>query len=155
MIAWHVVNTKPSQEIRASIELAKQGFEVYLPLLNAPKAKSQPLFPRYIFSAFDRDVDNWGLIRSTRGCCDVLKNGPNPATVRQPIIDAIKAYAASEPSPEPVRVFALGEIVKIQSGLLQGYQALFKGTNKQRTMALMEFMGVPWTIPLSDLAATA
>lgn len=154
MQAWHCVQTKPSQELRASVELTKQGFEVYYPL-DQSQAKPAPLFARYIFSRFDRDVDNWGLIRSTRGCCDVLRTGFRPAIVRQSLIDAIMAYTAPEPVQDAYPVFLEGQTVRITNGLLQGHEALFRGTNKQRTTALLEFMGVSWKVPITDLAQIA
>src|SRR6478752_551295 len=115
MMAWHVVVCRAQQEARAAIELTKQDFEVYMPILD-----SKPMFPRYIFTRFNREVDNWGVIRSTRGCIDLLKNGFLPAHVPQHAMDAIMA---SRPPEEPVETesnFAPGDTVKIASGPLAG-----------------------------------
>lgn len=155
MIEWHCVLTKPQQEARASDELQNQGFTVYLALIDSSKPKSPPLFPRYIFAQFDRDTDNWGLIRSTRGCCDVLRDGFRPAIVRQPIMDAIMAYAPSERPTPAIPAFTEGQTVQITTGLLRGYTALFMGSSKNRTIALLELMGKPWKVPLADIAAIA
>ena len=148
MLAWHVICSKPNQEIRAAIELTKQAFQVFLPI-----SRSKPLFPRYLFAQFDREKDNWGVIRSTRGCVDVLKSGFQPIIVRQPIIEAIMAY---EDSPEEIATdptYAKGQKVRIKNGLLAGYEGLFTGTDKQRVLAFLDILGNKVSVPVKDIAA--
>lgn len=148
-LAWHVVNTRPNQEIRAAVELTRQDFQVFFPVI-----RSKPLFPRYIFTQFDRDGPGWGVIKSTRGCCDVLKNGFRPVIVRQPIMDAILAYSEPQDAVEPLPNFITGQLVTIRNGLLRGYEGLFQGTDKQRTKAFLEILGNRIEIPISDLTPT-
>ena len=148
MRTWHVVQTKPSQEVRAAVELTQQNFHVYTPVLNA-----KPLFPRYIFAEFDRDTDNWGVIRSTRGCCDVLKNGFRPVVVRQEIMEAIMTYRAPQEPADGIVEFAKGQTVRIQRGVLGGYSGLFQGTDKQRMRAFLEVLGNRVEVPILDLVA--
>ena len=133
--AWHCTFTRPQQELRAAIELTKQDFHVFTPTFDA-----KPLFPRYIFVEFDRDKDPWGLIRSTRGCVDVLRNGFHPIIVRPQIIDAIMAFI---PPSEPENIdstYAKDQKSRIKSGLLAGYEGLFQGTDKQRVQAFLEIL---------------
>lgn len=151
MIEWFCVNTKPQQEIRAMIELTKQGFHTYTPMWKPGK----PLFPRYIFAQFDKNADNWGVIRSTRGCNDLLKNGFQPIPIRQSIMDAIMAF---EPPAEPVQTdptYTPDQKVRITNGILAGYEGLFKGTDKQRVQAFLEILGNKISVPMKDISSAA
>lgn len=150
MLAWHVAHTRPQQEIRAAIELTKQDFHVFAPILE-----TKPMFPRYIFVQFDRDIDPWGKIKSTRGCIDVLKNGYRPVRVHEGIIDAIMAYKPTEAPTQADPVFQLSQKVRITHGLLQGYEGLFEGTDKQRVQAFLNILGNKVSVPVKDIAPAA
>jgi len=150
MQQWFCVLTRPQQERRAMIELTKQDFHTYVPLLE-----SKPLFPRYIFVQFDKDCDPWGLIHSTRGCIDLLKNGFQPIPIRQSIMDAIMSY---EPPAEPVQpdqTFTKDQKVRITHGILAGYEGLFEGTDKQRIQAFLNILGKRVSVPVKDISSAA
>ena len=148
MQEWFCVLTRPRQEDRAVQELANQDFAVF-----GPKMYDKPLFPRYIFAKFDRDSDNWGCIKSTRGCVDVLKTRFQPIIVRQAVIDAVMAFQPPAGAPQTETVFTKGQRLKIKSGLLGGFEGLFVGTGKQRTYALLNVLGKEVQVPLKDIAA--
>lgn len=146
---WYVIRTQSGQEFRASSELLNQGFQTYIPTI-----KSKPLFSRYIFIEFDRDIDPWGKIRSTRGCVDVLRSGILPQPVPQKAMEAIMAFEdIPEPNDEPI--FVIGQPVVITTGILRGYSGLFTGTAKNRTEALLEVMGNKLFISLKDIEPAA
>lgn len=148
MKQWFVSTTKPSQEARAAIELTKQDFRVFLPIHTM-----RPMFPGYIFVQFDRDVDNWGVIKSTRGCVDLLKNGFVPANVRDDVMEAIMSYRPPVEVPETEAVFTMGQPVKIVDGPCAGLQGLFVADKKSRVMALLEIMGKRVEIPRRSVRA--
>ena len=135
MLAWHVVNSKPQQEFRAAVELTKQNFHVFLPILH-----QKPMFPRYLFVEFDREVDQWGSIKSTRGCMDLLRNGFLPANVPSNVMAAIMTYTPKDES-SPELTFAPGQKVIVQSGPLAGLEGLFVSDRHKRVYALLEIMG--------------
>lgn len=151
MLAWYCANTRPQQEHRALIELTKQGFHAYTPVFSPGKV----LFPRYIFVEFDKDRDNWGLIRSTRGCVDVLKNGFQPIPIRQSIMDRIMAYEPPSEAVQADQSFAPDQRVRITHGVLAGYEGLFKGTDKQRVQAFLEILGNKVSVPIRDISTAA
>jgi len=147
---WFCAMTKPHQEARAAVELIKQDFRAYLPVLH-----SKPMFPRYLFVEFDRDVDNWGLIRSTRGCCDLLKTGFLPAIVPQHAMDAIMAY---KPEPEIISPrFTDGQPVRITHGPFAGHEGLFQQEAKGRVSVLLKLLGGKRKvlIPVNDIEGAA
>ncbi len=145
---WFVVVTRAQQEARAAIELANQNFHAFLPVMA-----SKPMFPRYIFTRFDRDADPWGKIKSTRGCVDLLRDGYMPAKVPDRIIEAIMAF--KEPV-EPARGetnFTAGQTVRITEGVLSGLEGLFQGDVKNRTACLLEICGRRVQVPRNTIRA--
>lgn len=136
MQEWHCAFTRANQEARAAIELTNQDFEVFLPVLD-----SRPMFPRYLFVRFDRDTDNWGAIKSTRGCVDLLKNGFVPANIPQCAMDAIMSYTPPEKTVDGQTIFTTGQPVTITTGPLAGLQGLFVADRNKRVFALLEICG--------------
>lgn len=149
MLAWHVAYTRPQQEARAAIELANQAFRVFLPVLY-----SKPMFPRYLFVQFDRMKDPWGKIRSTRGCCDLLRDGFMPAIVPDQAVEAIMAYREPEkPSPGEGVNFTSGDAVRVVGGPLAGLEGLFVADRHARVACLLELCGKRIEIPRSMIEA--
>lgn len=136
MLAWYCAISKPNQEARAAIELAKQDFRVFLPILDA-----KPMFPRYLFVAFDASTDNWPAIRSTRGCQDLLRNGFTPAAIPERVMDAIMAYRHPAQPQTGETEFSKDQLVRIVDGPLAGLEGLFVADRHKRVYALLEIMG--------------
>lgn len=148
MQQWFCVVSKPSQEARAAVELAKQDFRVYLPILDA-----KPMFPRYLFIQFDPDRDNWGIVRSTRGCIDLLRSGFIPTAVPAYLIEALMTY---RPLAEPIQTettFTAGQTIKVIEGPLQGLHGLFQQDAKKRTQAFIDIMGKRVELPKANIRA--
>ena len=67
---WYVVQTQVHAENRAAANLLRQGYEVYLPRYLKRRRHARrvetvpmPLFPRYLFVAFDVMTARWRSIR--------------------------------------------------------------------------------------------
>lgn len=148
MREWHCVISRPNQETRAAIELANQDFEVFLPVLDR-----KPMFPRYLFVAFDSQSEPWGRIKSTRGCVDLLKVGFVPAVVPKHAMEAIITYRPPQEPQEAQVQFEEGDAVIIQTGPLQGLQGLFVADRHKRVMALLEIMGKKIEVPRDSIRA--
>ena len=75
---WFLIYTKPRQEERAKENLENQGFETFLPMIAYEKIKQpklyslKPLFPRYLFTQFNKEKNNWVHIKSTRGVSHIV-----------------------------------------------------------------------------------
>ncbi len=136
MIAWHCCHTRPQQETRAAIELTNQDFRVFLPVLA-----SKPMFPRYLFIQFDRQIDPWGVIKNTRGCSGLLLDGFMPAIVPDRAIEAIMAYREPEKPQDGQTEFTPGQPVRIVSGPCAGIEGLFVADANRRVYALLEICG--------------
>ena len=82
MKSWYVAYTQPRNEKLALEHLVRQGFEVFCPQYRKRRSHARridmvpaPLFPRYLFVAFDASDPQWRAIRSTRGVIDLVRHG--------------------------------------------------------------------------------
>lgn len=149
MLGWYCVIARPQQEARAALELEKQGFTVYLPKLEA-----KPMFPRYLFAAFDRDRDNWGSIKSTRGVSDLIRSNGIPSQLPRRAMDAIMSYTTATPEPTDGQTeFSRGQVVRIETGVLAGLQGLFQTDVRGRTACLLEILGKRVEVPRQSIRA--
>ena len=94
---WFVAQTHANAENKATAQLVRQGFEVYLPRFlkrrrHARKVEIVPtaLFPRYLFVAVDLESQRWRSIHSTVGVSRLLCNGDAPAQVAAGIVEGLK-----------------------------------------------------------------
>lgn len=71
---WYVAQVQPRKEAWAVEHLQRQGFRTFFPRFYKQQVRRSqfirtlvPVFPGYIFVAFDLDRHPWTAIRSTRG----------------------------------------------------------------------------------------
>lgn len=147
---WYLVYTKPRQEQVAQLNLTRQGYETYLPLLRELRRRQgrrrtvvAPMFPRYLFVHLDRKTDNWGPIRSTLGVVSVVRFGQEPARVPLDLIDYLRSHEDAEGihaySPDEYRP---GSRVRVVEGGLMGFEGVFLAkSSHDRVVVLLEIMG--------------
>jgi transcription antitermination factor NusG len=77
---WFCIETHPRAELLAILHLMRQQFTVHCPKLREWKAGkslvTDVMFPGYLFVQFDRDVDHWRPIVSTRGVKRLFSTTP-------------------------------------------------------------------------------
>jgi len=148
---WFVVQTHANAENRASAQLVRQGFEVYLPRFlkrrrHARRVEIIPaaLFPRYLFVAVDLKSQRWRSIHSTVGVSRLLCNGDAPAQLAKGVIEKLQSrhdergFIKLDPKPpcEP------GAAVRIVEGVFSSSLGLFEGmTDNQRVAILLDLLG--------------
>jgi transcriptional antiterminator RfaH len=148
---WYAIHTKPRQEELAAEHLDRQEFEIYLPRIKQARRFRQkwrdtiePLFPRYLFIRLDLGRDNVAPIRSTRGVTKLVSFNGLPATVPDPLIDALVTSADPDTGllhPHEDR-FKPGATVTIVNGPLAGLEAIFKAHDgAARSIILLELLG--------------
>jgi transcriptional antiterminator RfaH len=160
--AWYVVQTKPREAGRAEVNLVRQGYRVYHPMLHVERIRrgrrvlvEESLFTNYLFIRLQRWVDNWYPLRSTRGVSRLVSFGGEPIAVDDRLIEEIEARLegrAIEPS------LSRGDKVEIQQGPFRGLDAIFEShRGEQRALLLIEMLSrqVRITIPLSDIRRSA
>lgn len=158
---WYVAVSHPCQEIRAAMEITKLEFEVFYPIKTfqrfrkqgAPVQVTGPLFPRYLFAKFDRELDDWGKIKDQRGVADILRNQNRPVAISTSVVEAIRSYREAIQEVYSPGIFEDKQKVRIVSGILCGVEGLFKGSDRQRTKAFLEILGKRYEVPHNTIAA--
>jgi len=149
-IVWHVAHTRAHQEARAAAELAKQGFEVFLPcyvkqVRHARRAAdiAAPLFPRYVFVGFGQEA-RWRAINGTIGVVRLIMSGDSPTRVARGVVEGLVALRDENGyvplprrnAPRP------GETVRIVSGSLADTLGLFEEVrDRDRVAILLDLLG--------------
>lgn len=150
--AWYVAHTKPRQESTAREQLLRQDFEVYLPLFKVFKKPSavghEPMFPRYLFLRPTRPTQSLSVVRSTVGVSRLVMFGPQPATLADAAVQAIRQAETLRESAQldQISPFQPGMPVQIQDSPLAGIQALVQSVSKDRVTLLLNILGRAQTI---------
>ena len=128
---WYTVNTKPQHERVAELSLQKLGVETFYPQLKQRKVirrraetRIGPLFPGYLFARFQLDTQ-YRAVTYASGVRNIVTFGTMPATVEDEIIEGIRARLHDGYLTVPAPSFMPGEIIRIQTGPLQGLEAIF------------------------------
>ena len=148
---WFAVQSKPRKEGTAKIQLERQGYTAYLPMITVRKRKRaawtasiEPLFPRYLFVQVDINEQSLAPVRSTMGVSGLVRFG---AIVR-PVPDAVVHYlqqaeaAQSSLADEQNWPFRAGDAVEVLQGPFAGLAAVFEGAQPEaRAIILIELLG--------------
>jgi len=147
--SWFLAQTKPNSAEIADKNLRRQGFETFLPLEDTTLQRQgkfvtslHPLFPGYIFLAFDQSKGPWRTINATRGVTQLVQFGLEPAAVPHDLISRLmercdpsgRLVAKNLPKP--------GDHVTLTTGPFADFVAEIETIDKdQRAWVLMDLMG--------------
>jgi transcriptional antiterminator RfaH len=128
---WFLVRTKPHKELLADSDLHQHRVETFLPLLKTrapvygrPAWVCTPLFPCYLFARFA--ADSFFKVRNTRGVREIVSANGEPSPVHESIITELKERAVDAIVELPPERFEPNQPVKIKSGALEGWEAIFE-----------------------------
>ena len=164
MSRWYVVHTQTQQESRAEMNLRRQGFEAWLPLIRRARRHARrmdsvlaPLFPGYLFVRLDLSVQAWRMINGTFGAVRLLCGGDMPLAVPDGLVEELMLRSnGSGTIVLPARRFAAGEAVRVGVGPFANLEGLFQEmSGRDRVVLLISLLGgkVRATVPVSELAA--
>lgn len=156
---WFLIYTKPHQEERAKENLENQGNEVFLPMIASEKTKQthsfslKPMFPRYLFTKFIVENNNWTHIKSTRGVSDIVVFGKNLTKVPNSVIDYLKSKVDDNDVLKlqtTRKTFQKGDELVIRQGVFYGKDATFLSmSGKERVRVLLSLMN---RITIADIS---
>jgi transcriptional antiterminator RfaH len=173
MLAWYVVRAKYRQESTARDSLGEKGlgFEVFLPVglvevfsrRNNRKKEwvLRPLFPPYLFVAFDTEVDQWRDINGARGVDHLLCDGEIPIRIPAKEFEAATAVSADESQPaKPKRLPEIkpGLQFRITDGPLTSFDGVVDAlSDSDQVKLLVNLLGrmVPVTLSRSQIEEAA
>lgn len=164
MTRWYVVSSQPHQEARAEVNLRRQGFDVWLPLLQKARRHARrvdrvlvPLFPGYLFVALDFGTARWRSINGTFGVVKLLCNGDVPQAVPDGLVDEIMSRRDAGGFVRlPARAFVVGQGLRVAEGPFADLEGIYEGmSGRDRVVLLLNMLGrkVRATVPLAGLAA--
>ena len=148
---WYAIYTHVQQEVWAYNNLRERGLEVYLPRYLKTRRHARkmdtvktPLFPRYLFARADIGAGERPAMAYAQGVSYVVGFGGSLASVRDEIIDEIRAredetgliVMGDGPGFKP------GQRVRVRQGALCDQIGLFQCTaDDQRVFFLLDLMG--------------
>ena len=132
MLRWVAVSTKPHQEKQAELSIGQLGVECFLPQLEEKKIIRRirktcigPLFPGYLFARID-PLEQYRMIKYTKGVRTVVEFGSSPGFVDDQIIDSIRSQMVNGCIRLPNEPTQSGQVVRIVRGPLEGMEAIFE-----------------------------
>lgn len=148
---WYLIYAKPRKEMVAEQNLQRQGYEVYLPLIQQPHRRRghwieiiEPMFPRYLFVCLRIGYDNIRPIRYTTGVHNLVRFTEGPSVVPDQIVESLKRTADCNTGLHRPKwpLFGPGDAVIIDKGPLAGLQAIFLAeTGQERVIILLKMLG--------------
>ena len=157
MQSWHLIHTKIRQERLALDNLERQGFECFLPTIQAEKLRgaklrvvTEALFPRYLFIRLSTSLNaqSWAPIRSTLGVSKMVAFGHNPAKIDDALLSALRAR--TDRPKEVSRHFEPGAPVLVTDGPFAGLEAIYQAPDgEHRIMVLLNLLSKPVKLAVS------
>lgn len=153
---WHVAQTKPRHEFIAKMNLKEVGFDTFLPTLERRRSVGrraadliEPLFPGYLFVAFNPQVAQWRDINGVRGITRLLCHGDRPDPIPQGVIERLQEKAnqdgliIADERPDSIVRYAAGQWLRLTGGPFAGHSVMvaeqFDG--KGRVAILLSLLG--------------
>lgn len=147
--SWFLAQLKPNCASIAVKNLTRQGFQSFLPQEEVGKRRSgkfvtvrQPLFPGYLFVAFDKALGHWRKVNSTFGITRLVSFTNEPAQVPLELISQLMLRCDQRGMLLSPKLVKPGDHVTVT----QGPFAEFVGEVEtiapdRRVWVLMDFMG--------------
>lgn len=146
---WFLAQLKPNGHRLAERNLDRQGFCYFLPMQEETRRRRgqfqtllRPLFPGYIFIAFDPEHGLWRKVNSTTGVARLVGFGQSPAPVPDELVDGLMARCDRAGRFLPASTLTPGDAVRISQGPFADFVATVeKLAPDNRVFVLLDLMG--------------
>ncbi|MEO1986834.1 MAG: transcriptional activator RfaH [Martelella sp.] len=147
--SWFLAQLKPNCSNMAEKNLQRQGFETFLPLEEETRQCNgkfvtvmRPLFPGYIFVAFDVARGLWRTVNSTYGITRLVSFGKEPAAVPIDLVSQLMQRCDAKGKLLPPKMLKPGDHVTVTKGPFTHFVAEVEAFSPDRRVwVLMEIMG--------------
>lgn len=147
--SWFLAQMKPNSDHIAERNLKRQGFRTFLPRQATTRRVKdsfvtalRPLFPGYIFVAFNAAMGHWRTVNGTSGITRLVSFGSQPATVPWDIVGELLKRCDPTGLLLPPRLLQPGDQVQLTTGPFAHFMAEVERIDpNRRVWVLMEFMG--------------
>lgn len=145
-MTWHLLRSKPRNELRAVANAQGQGISLSCPMISVKanrrgqiSTRLEPLFKGYLFAAIAND-DDYHALRFTRGVIDFVRFGTKPVQVPEVLVEEIFRRCAA-PDNTIDTLPAKGDRVALATGPLAGLEILFQSNSgDERAVVLVEML---------------
>lgn len=142
MESWYLLYCKRGQHLRAQEHLERQHVQCLVPTIKLEKVvrgrrtmADEPLFPNYMFIAFDPEKIHTTTISATRGVSHFVRFGHQLATVNSNVIEQLIHQPPTDVrDPETPHE---GDLVLITEGVFEGLQAIYTEPDGERRSHLL------------------
>jgi len=146
---WFILQFKPNSHHQAAKNLKRQGFETFLPLTDITSRKAsqfvnatRPLFPGYMFIAFNRTNTEWHKINNTYGVSRLVTFNSILKSIPTALIDNLMNRYDLSGKLMPMQKLKKGDKVKVLNGPFANFIATVETyETDQRIWVLMDLMG--------------
>jgi len=147
--SWFLAQHKPNCGRIAERNLQQQGFRTFLPIEDSTKrvrgkfvSAPRPLFPGYVFVAFNTGAGHWRTINSTNGITRLVSFGKEPAPVPLDIVSQLMLRCDASGKLLPPKLLKPGDHVRLTSGPFADFVGTIEAiAPERRVWVLMEIMG--------------
>lgn len=162
-LPWYLAQFKPNCQAIAERNLRRQDFEVFLPQQSVTRRQrgrfqqvQRPLFPGYLFVAFDPISGAWRKINATHGITRLVSFGGQPAPVPSGIIAELRARCDPSGLLQPQTNLKVGDRVRLTEGPFADFVARIEQIEPERRVwILLEVMGRPTRLEVEARAVQA
>lgn len=146
---WYLAQLKPNCQRIALRNLDRQGFRTFLPLHDLTTrqggnfvTRSRPLFPGYLFVAFDMDAGGWSAINNTYGITRLVSFGARPAPVPDELMTSLLRRCDADGKLLAEVTVRPGDAVRVTSGAFTDFVGRVERIDPdQRVWVLLDLMG--------------
>ena len=146
---WFLAQLKPNCAQIAQKNLIRQGFDTFLPMEEETRQRNgkfvtatRPLFPGYIFVAFDVAKGLWRSVNATHGIMKLVSFGKEPAPVPRDLVSQLMLGCDTSGKLLPPKLLTPGDQVMLTNGPFANFAAeVQKIAPDQRVWVLMDIMG--------------
>lgn len=147
--SWFLAQLKPNCAKIAEKNLKRQGFQTFLPLEEQTRRRDgkfvttmRPLFPGYIFVAFDMACGYWRTVNSTYGITRLVSFGTEPRAVPPKLVAQMMLRCDASGKLLPQELLEPGDQVALTKGPFANFVAeVEKVAPDQRVWVLLDILG--------------
>lgn len=159
--SWSVAQLKPNGFNKAQLNLARQGFECFMPMREVTVRHARklsvglrPVFPGYIFIKFGLDNADWRKINSTLGVNRLISfHEGRPAQIPDALIEGLMARCDDKHMLKPISDWKTGEKARLVSGPFSDFVGQVEGlVSGDRVRLLFKFMEQYKSLEMSSAA---
>ncbi len=161
---WYVAEVSHKKEPAVAVAVEQAGFEVFVPQFTKwvsharnRRAVLTPLFPGYVFIAFDIHLDQWGPVKGTPGLRRLVGSKPHsPQSISTDIINELKRRFDNDFASFSTNKFQVGDKVRLNHPSLPSEIGIIETLNSNdRITLLYSFLGKDTRIRVHSKMVTA